>query len=174
MRYEIIKATSAEFNEASQFILDIYNETAMMREELGVQYPEDMAVIRPVGVQGGIIVNKTHHHEEVAMIFFAAFPQEARGKGYLRGCIDAANKWLKKQGSQIRGVELNIDDDREVWHHLGYVHSGTHNLVPCLFNENPMKLFPMETFREGISFEDLVAINPKFLDLFMDDEPTKH
>lgn len=161
MKCEVIRATSPQFQGASQDILDIYNNYLTNGETLGVTFPEDMAVIRPVGIKGGIVVNMTHTHKQVAMIYFAGFEEADRRKGYLKACIKAANKWLKKYNSKIYAVQLNLFDNEEVWTNLGFTHRGMVNLVSCLFNCDPDTLFPVDIQRDSVSLDDLLAINPE-------------
>jgi hypothetical protein len=139
----IIRATQKrKFERISSKISDAYNAfnaSLGKSESFNINDPENLFVIHPVGIKGGIVVSKIYGYKNSATILVAGFKEEDRNKGYLKACISEANKLLKKHNLNLVAVTLNPTDDEKVWKRMGFnthaIIGGMHHLLSITKNE---------------------------------------
>lgn len=120
-KIELIGATrQRKFERIANEISTIYNTHSGKNESFRIEFPEDLFVIFPHGVKGGIIVTKMYKFKESATIMVAGFKEKDRGKGYLKACFNVGTEKLAKKGLNLVSVTLNPDDDTKVWERLGF------------------------------------------------------
>ncbi len=158
MKFEILRGTASGFDTASQQVLDIYNaDSDWFPEKLEIKHPENIFLIRPKGVAGGLIVDIYNSHPNIADVMFAGFEEQDRRKGYLKACLAKANQYLSKKGSKIVSVSLNPHDEYEAWQKVGFTFEYMVNMVPRLFNAEPSQFFDISEHRsEGLSMQDVL------------------
>jgi hypothetical protein len=118
---KIIRATQKrKFERVASKISDVYNAFSGKSEFLNINEPENLFVIHPDSVKGGIVVSKIYGYRSSATILVAGFKEEDRKKGYLKACISEANNLLIKHNLNLVAVTLNPTDDEKVWKKMGF------------------------------------------------------
>ncbi len=106
-------------------IVDIYNEFTGNNEKLTLKSNKTSMIAYIDGVPGGVFLEI--FHKSKGIIYYAAFNESDRGKGYLKKCIKAL-----EQHYTIYGVEVNPFDNWDLWKHLGFVNQYSINWTPVL------------------------------------------
>lgn len=136
----IIRATQErKFERISSKISDAYNACFGKSESFNINEPENLFVIHPVGIKGGIVVSKIYGYKNSATILVAGFKEEERNKGYLAACISEANELLKRHNLKLVAVTLNPTDDENIWKKMGFntpaIIGGMHHLLSTTKSE---------------------------------------
>jgi len=119
------------YMDRAHSIVDIYNQDAVMRETLDLEYPHHTTIIYPDNDKGGLLLD--YHDEYKAFrLMFAAFEKKNRGQGLLTECL----KFAKRNEMDIAFVEISLFSENEIWKHLGYTIDGMINFCPFLANRD--------------------------------------
>ena len=115
----------------AQRIIDLYNENSALPfdEQLDLGQPENTRIITVANDTAGVLLDH-HTDQNIWRIMFAAFDAENRSRGYLRSCLDAA----EKAGLDIALVEINNASEKPVWEKLGFDQIGTMGMCFTLSN----------------------------------------
>lgn len=110
-----------------EHIVALYNETHPWGVEPNwrLEKPETTRIVCTSYDLGGVLLDRIYHrdtNETVGYrVMFAAFEGRNQRKGRLRACLKKA----EEKGYNIVMVDLNPDDNFEVWEKVGFPHRGT-------------------------------------------------
>ena len=110
--------TRAKAQARAQRILKLYDASTVTPwgpSELVVRHPHRIRVIYSPKDAGGMIITK-NNQGGVWRVMYVAFEEKNRGKGLLRSCFKEA----KKIGCDIALIDLNFNDDFDLWAHFGF------------------------------------------------------
>lgn len=136
MKIRLIKGSDNKAEKKINEILQIYNTEKGLAEGYSNDYPNKSTIAFVKGIKGGVIVETVF--KGGVFIYYAAFEEQDRNKGYLTQCI----KEINKSGLTVYGVQLNPFDNFKFWARLGFVNQINFNWTLTYLNTE------IETFKK--------------------------
>lgn len=131
-------------------LVTTYNQISRFATQPTIEHPENTALIKVVGVDGGIFLDK--HDQGFWRIMLAAFPEAEQGKGHLTRCLKAAFD----AGLDIQVVEVDMGEQAALWEKLGFSEKGIMGLMMVRHKPEMHEKYGLERKQsEGLDIQEV-------------------